>query len=123
MTSSNTIPRAPKGSGPDGRKLWRAVLSDYELSEHELSLLTRACRVADACANLQAIVDTEGPLYTTRLGETRTHPALVELRNQGLLLARLITALRVPLGDQEEGAGDGRSQRRGIRGFYLGGAA
>jgi hypothetical protein len=88
-----------------------------------VSLLTRACRVADVCAILQAIVDREGALYTTRLGETRTHPALVELRNQGLLLARLITALRVPLGDQEEGAGDGRSQRRGIRGFYMGGAA
>lgn len=119
MTSD--IPRAPRGSGPDGRRLWRAVLADYELSEHELTLLTRACRVADTCADLQAIIDAEGPLYTTRLGERRTHPALVELRNQGLLLARLITALRVPLGDQE--GGDGRAQRRGVRGFYLAGAA
>jgi hypothetical protein len=51
------------------------------------------------CDALQAAaVDVEGPLSTTRLGETRTHPAPVELRAQQLLLARLVVALRVPLG-------------------------
>jgi hypothetical protein len=62
-------------------------------------------------------VDAEGELSISRLGERRAHPALVELRQQQLLLARLIVALRVPMGDQEE-TGPPRAQRRGIRGVY-----
>ena len=41
-------------------------------------------------------------MVETRLGEQRPHPALVELRQQRLTLARLIVSLRIPLGDQED---------------------
>jgi hypothetical protein len=113
------IPRAPTSSGAAGRRLWRAALTDFELAAHEQVLLRRACRVADVCEGLQHRVDEEGPLVTTRLGEQRAHPA-VELRQQRLVLARLIVALRVPLGDQEPEAA--RTAYRGLRGVY-GGAA
>ncbi|HZM40873.1 MAG TPA: hypothetical protein VFB94_17255 [Acidimicrobiales bacterium] len=95
-------------------------------------LLRQAIHVADLCASLQGVVDAEGPLSSNRLGEVKAHPALVELRAQRLLLARLVVALRVPLGDQEEDGEDaavvpgrrsGRLPRRGIRGVYAGGAA
>jgi hypothetical protein len=118
----SNIPRAPSGVGPAGRRLWHSMLGDFELAEHEVSLLRQAVRVADVCEQLQGVVAEEGPLTTTRLGEVKTHPAVVELRQQRLVLARLIVALRVPLGDQEE-APRPRSQRRGIRGVYTGGAA
>jgi hypothetical protein len=55
-------PSAPAGVGVTGRRLWSAILDDYGLSEHELVLLGRACRVADACADLQGVVDAEGPM-------------------------------------------------------------
>ena len=116
------LPKAPAGAGPAGRRLWRAVLTDFELAEHEMSLLRQAARAADLCEELQRVVDDEGPLATTRLGETKAHPALVELRQQRIVLARLVVALRVPLGDQEEETTPSRSQRRGLRGVY-GGAA
>jgi hypothetical protein len=112
-----SIPRAPIGAGDAGKRLWRAVTSDFELGEHEMVLLRQAVRVADICEALQAVVDREGALTTTRLGETRAHPALVELRNQRILLARLIVCLRVPLGDAEDSPA-GRAQRRGLRGVY-----
>src|ERR1700743_1958441 len=95
------IPAAPKGLGVAGRRLWRSVLGDFELAEHERALLAQACAVADVCGLLQAQVDADGPLMRSRLDELRAHPALVELRQQRQLLARLIVALRVPLGDQE----------------------
>ena len=117
-----TLPAAPRGTGPAGRRLWRAVLADYELAEHELTLLRQAVRVADLCEQLQQQVDDEGPL----LGD-RAHPAMVELRQQRILLARLVVALRVPLGEEEEAAKSAasRPQRRGLRGVYgiQGGAA
>lgn len=111
--SEHGIPAAPMGSKAAGRRLWRAVLADYELDEHELLLLAQAARVADLCVELQRLVDEDGPL----VGEPRRiNPALVELRQQRLVLARLVVALRVPLGDQAEGMV--RPQRRGVRGFY-----
>lgn len=108
------IPKPPIGARTAGKRLWRAVLEAYELDEHELSLLRQAVRSADLCDQLQAVVDADGPMLTTRLGEVKAHPAVVELRQQRITLARLIVALRVPLGEQDEG----RSQHRGIRGVY-----
>lgn len=108
---------APRHLGKAGRRLWRSIHDDFELSEHESALLLQACAVADVCADLQARVDAEGTMTRDRLGEERANPALIELRQQQVLLTRLIVALRVPLGDQE-GLSDGRSQRRGTRGVY-----
>ncbi len=108
------VPAPPRGTQAAGRRLWRAVLAEFELAEHELSLLRQAVRVVDVCEALHRLVDDQGPL----LGD-RVHPALVELRQQRILLARLIVALRVPLGEAEEEAGAGaRTQRRGTRGVY-----
>lgn len=118
MTSTS----APKGLKPAGRRLWRSGLAAFELAEHELSLLRQACAVADLCEGLQVLVDQDGSLL-----DGKVHPALVELRLQRILLARLVVALRVPMGDQEEASNDrsGRLQHRGTRGVYgiRGGAA
>ena len=116
----SSIPKPPAGAGQAGRRLWRAILSEFELAEHERQLLVQAVRTADLCEDLQATVDREGVL----LGG-RAHPAAVELRAQRVLLARLIVALRVPLGEQEDEEMPAqtpqrgqRTQRRGVRGFY-----
>lgn len=110
---STDIPRAPRGLGASGKTLWKAVLSDYELDEHEQSILVQACRISDACDKLQGIVDDEGVMCESSQG-TRAHPALVELRQQGIALARLMTALRIPAGES-----DGRGQQRpGVHGVY-----
>lgn len=113
------LPAPPRGSQAAGRRLWRSVLGEFELAEHELTLLRQAVRVADVCEVLQRRVDDEGVL----LGD-RAHPALVELRAERILLARLIVALRVPFGLQEDAGGvevvtsHGRTQYRGLRGVY-----
>src|SRR3954471_20307218 len=94
MTSSSIPEPAPEGTGPAGRRLWDAISREYELEEHELVLLRQAVRVADTCTDLQAMLDRDGLMLQDRI-----HPASVELRQQRLLLGRLIVALRVPLGD------------------------
>jgi len=113
---------APKGSKAAGRRLWASVLDGFELDEHELTLLRQAVRVADTCDQLQMLVDTEG--HVVGVGDrARAHPAVVELRQQRIVLARLIVALRVPLGEDEQPKqGAPRLQRRPLRGVY-GGAA
>jgi hypothetical protein len=100
--------------------LWRSVLREFDLEEHELALLRRACHVADRCEALQAVVDEEGLFETNRLGERKMHPAVVELRQQEILFAKLIVAMRVPLG--ESGGEEDRPQLRAIRGLNVQGA-
>jgi hypothetical protein len=105
-------PAPPRGAGTAGKRLWKAVLDDFDLEEHELALLRQAVRVADLCEGLQACVDMDGLIVGGR-----AHPALVELRQQRILLARLVVALRVPMGEQEAESPQ-RTQYRGARGVY-----
>ena len=120
-------PRPPSGAGVAGAKLWRAVLDEYELEEHELLLLLlrEAVRTVDTLDALEARVTADGPLLGSSQGD-RAHPALVEARQQRIALARLLAALRLPAGEESETAGqDRRPQRRmGVRGVYgVGGVA
>lgn len=115
MTKKPKKPNPPSGTGRSGRRLWRSIVAVYELNEHELALLRQAARTADVVDDLQAVVDREGALTTTRLGETKAHPALVELRQQRLVLARLLAALRLPVDDPASGQ---RTQSRPLRGIY-----
>ena len=107
-----TIPRPPKGLKTSGRALWSAVLTDYELDEHERMLLREACRTIDACDLLQTTLEADGVMAESSQG-VRAHPCLVELRQQRVTFARLLTALRIPIDET------GRTQARGaVRGVY-----
>ena len=104
--------KPPAGLAKSGRALWRAVMGDYALDEHEATILREACRTADSLDALQSLLDAEGLMSATSQGP-RIHPALVELRQQRVVFARLLTALRIPTGDT------GRTQTRGVvRGVY-----
>lgn len=111
---TTTPPRPPADLRRSGRALWRAVLGDFDLDEHERQLLHETCRTSDLCDRLQAVFDTEGPMSESSQG-IRVHPAAVELRQQRIALARLLAALNLPAGEAEEGTG--RTQG-GVRGVY-----
>ena len=105
-------PNPPAGLRTPGRALWRAVMAEYDLDEHETAVLRQAARLADVCDELQRTIDADGIMSESSQG-ARVHPAAVELRQQSVALARLLTALRIPTED------DGRAQRRpGVRGVY-----
>ncbi len=110
-------PAPPKGTQKAGAALWTAVLDEYELEAHEILLLREAVRTVDVLDSLEARVAADGPLLGSSQGE-RAHPALVEARQQRIALARLLAALRLPAGEEEDGQ-DRRPQRRvGVRGVY-----
>lgn len=112
MTRQVVAP-SPTGLKSGGKSLWKATTAAFELSEHELLVLREACRTVDSLDALQAALDRDGAMSTSSQGD-RVHPALVELRQQRIALARLFTALQIPLDDDA-----GRTQRRGNpRGVY-----
>ncbi len=107
----------PAGLKTAGRRLWRAVVDDYDLTAPELEILRQAARTADVLDRLAVLVAGD-ELVDVESG--RAAAAVVEHRQQSLVLARLVAALRLP-----DGAGAARLQRRGVRGVYgvSGGAA
>ena len=112
--SDAKAPTAPKGSGPAARRLWRSVVTDYDLDQHELLLLTEACRTADLLDELTKALDGADLTTVNRHGEPVMNPVVVERRMQAITLARLLAAMRMPSGDEAD-----RPQRRGgARGAY-----
>lgn len=78
-----------------GRALWLEVSRTYVIdTESDRLQLLQCCRVADLCDTLHEVVQRDGPLADSSQG-VRTHPAVVELRHQRVLLARLLAALGV----------------------------
>ncbi len=113
-----TVPKAPIGTRAGGKRLWKSVLGDFHLDEHELALLVEAVRCVDTCDELDARVKLDGAIVNSPQG-LKAHPAAVEARQQRITLARLVVALRVPLGEDGDKARDARPQRRGgFRGVY-----
>jgi hypothetical protein len=100
------MPRKP--SQTPGAAFKSAVLAEYELESQESVLLDAAAGTLDACAELEARVAAEG----TMCADGGPSPALVELRQQRLVLGRLLASLRFPV------ERDGVLQRRSQRGFY-----
>jgi hypothetical protein len=116
-----TIPRAPKGAGPAGRRLWRSVQAEFELGEHERALLVAMCRQVDRLDELEELITAEG-LTVTGHGTVKMHPAVVEARQTAIAVARIAACLRLPAGEEDETAQPGQ-RRSGVRGVYQIGAA
>jgi hypothetical protein len=105
--------RRPRRFGTAGSKLWAGVLDKYELEPAELILLEQAALTADHLDELAGIVAREGLIVSSPSGE-RAHPALVESRQQQVIFAKLLGALRLP--DEHDPALGRRPQQRfGVR--------
>lgn len=88
---------APRGLRAAGRRLWKALTSEFALDDHEAILLREACRTVDQLDELQVEIASSGPVVDSSQG-IRVHPAIVEARQQRLVLAKVITALGLPKG-------------------------
>ncbi|WP_347757308.1 terminase [Agrococcus sp. ProA11] len=104
--------RTPVGLDAQGRKLWKAVTDEFELPEHEAAQLEEACRMRDTITSLRKQVEKDGQMLASPQGK-RLHPAIAEIRQQRLALARMLATLKVP-GLEE----DGLPASRGVRGVY-----
>jgi hypothetical protein len=116
MTDVRKTP-TPSGLAASGRRLWRDVIDSYDLDVHEQLLLTEACRVADRLDRL-AVEAADNPVTSHNMkGDLIAHPAMVEARQQAIVLSRLVASLRLPSGETADGLV--RPQRRGAaRGSY-----
>jgi hypothetical protein len=98
----------PADLAESGDRLWRSVADEYELDVHEQLLLLEACRCADRLDRLAAEAAAGAVTVTNFKGDQVANPAMVEARQQAIVLSRLIASLRMPSGEE-----DVRPQRRG----------
>lgn len=89
-------PKAPAGLGLSGRRLWKAVLSDYELNPAELVLLEHACRTADTLARLDTALAEADLSVQGSKGQPVANALLKEAREERQLLGRLLDQLGLP---------------------------
>jgi hypothetical protein len=65
------------------------------LGEHELLVLLEACRTVDTLNELEDARKAEGSVIDSPHGK-KAHPAVVEARQQRLVLAKLLASLAIP---------------------------
>lgn len=97
--SASKAPKAPAGLGTRGRRLWRQVVADYELSVADVELLTEACRCADDAERLALELADQPVLVVGSAGQPRANPLAKELRDTRNLLGQLLGRLDFPADD------------------------
>jgi hypothetical protein len=115
VTDSYKPPPSPKGLGTAGRTLWRAVVGQFVLEDFELTQLHQAARLADLCDALQGELDITGAVIESPQGWPCA-PAAIELRQAAQALSRILAALKIPAGLEDDQAGRKPGGQSGFRG-------
>lgn len=99
-----------------GQRLWDNLLGQDKALEDEgnpmREVALTACRTADRVEHLEGLAAVTDPVVEGR-GGPMIHPLLAEVRQQAALLARLVSALRLP--DDATGRKPQRRQMRGVQ--------
>jgi hypothetical protein len=103
MADITKPPAPPKGLGPPGRALWRALNAEFVFAGAELHLLTEAARTADELDRLSAALVDAAPLVPGSAGQDQANPLFAEARQHRATLAALLAAMRLA-GDDERAA-------------------
>lgn len=91
-----TATRAPNGLGTGGKRLWKSVVSEYELRPDELEILRRCARMVDRIETIDSVLADVELVTEGSRGQQRAHPLLVELRGIEAELGRLLRGLALP---------------------------
>lgn len=106
----------PSKLGVRGKRLWKSLLAQDDSLDDELSPMREvalaACYAADRVDQLEELARTVAPVAEGKSGEAM-HPVFAEVRQQEAILARLITALRLP--DEATGKRPKRPSTRGVQ--------
>ena len=74
--------RTPTGLKKIGKKFFKKVLSEYDLTEyHDIERLSQACKCLDEIDEAEQIIETEGRFIKDRFEQRREHPAAKSIRD------------------------------------------
>ena len=91
--TTDTKPRAPKHLKATTRRWFQRVVSDWDLEEHHVRLLTLAAEAWDRCQEARDLIAKEGLTVATREGGAKLHPACRVEDASRIAFARLVREL------------------------------
>jgi P27 family predicted phage terminase small subunit len=92
------VAKAPNGLGAQGKRLWKKILSEYELTEsHDLARLEMACRTLDNLHDAEDRVRRDGMFTENRYGNIVEHPAVKSIKDFRLLFVKIIRELSLDI--------------------------
>lgn len=103
MNEARTPP-PPRGLGKRGKAFWKEMQSEIEFDGPQTQVLWEACRTLDRLEALDDVIAAEGVTARGSTGQVVVHPAVSEARQLQVVLTRLVTALNLPLSEDEERA-------------------
>ncbi len=68
--------RAPRHLSPPARRLFADVLAIYVLEPHHVQVFTKSLEAFDRAEQARDVIDADGLMVTSRLGERKPHPLL-----------------------------------------------
>lgn len=91
-----TNARQPTKLGAEGRRLWQAIVSAYDLRPDEVRILADACREVDVVERLEAGLRDSPLMVEGSQGQLVASPLVSEVRQHRAVLANLLKALKLP---------------------------
>jgi phage terminase small subunit len=90
---ANPTLKAPRHLKASTRAWWLAVVTDWQLEQHHIRLLTLAGESWDRCQEAREQIRREGLTVPTKAGGPRLHPCVRVEQDSRLAFARLIREL------------------------------
>jgi hypothetical protein len=94
MVASTTATPAPKHLSERSKRIWRAVVSDYDLRElHHLTVLRLGLEAVDRAELARLQIAKDGLFLPDRYGGVKAHPAEKTARDSTVIAARCFREL------------------------------
>jgi len=84
---------APRHLSSAARRLFTDVVRGYALEAHHVALLVKALEAFDRAEQARVLIDAEGLIVRSRLGEARPHPAVAVERDSRAAFGTLMKLL------------------------------
>jgi hypothetical protein len=117
---SVSVPKPPTGLQKPGKRLWKAVVSSFELREDELVLLEAASRLADEISLMDSAMEKMTVLVLGSKQQLRANPLLAEARAHRLALGRILGQLGLADAIDTDGSARSTAGRRMARARWSG---
>lgn len=93
MRSDRPTARPPAHLSKRSRKFWRDTVDTFDLEQHHLELLRRACEAMDTADVAGEVLREKGTTFNNRFGEPRPRPEVAIERDSRVAIARLLREL------------------------------
>jgi hypothetical protein len=103
VPAQKKTPNAPDTFAAAGRRFWREVHAQYELSPAETETLRQACRVLDVLTRLDAELHNAELVVAGSVGQLRANPLLAASAEQRRTLEGLLRSMALPMPGEVEG--------------------